>query len=125
LTYLPLSISQSAAAAVALTGIALVMLSRGILRGQHRSWLIAVVLLSVSTALHIAHAASAGAIIVSLAVLLFLIVERRWFLGTTDRGSLTGALPTIVLIVAVAILAAFLGVEGIASVVATCPRWRH
>ena len=111
LTYLPLSISQSAAAAVALTGIALVMLSRGILRGQHRSWLIAVVLLSVSTALHIAHAASAGAIIVSLAVLLFLIVERRWFLGTTDRGSLTGALPTIVLIVAVAILAAFLGVE--------------
>ena len=111
LTYLPLGVSQTAASAVVIIGVALIMLSRGVLRGQRRSWIVAVILLAISTALHIAHAASFGAFIVTAAVLVLFVVERRWFQGTTDRGSLSSALPALLLIVVVAITASFLGTE--------------
>ena len=111
LTYLPLGVSQTAAAAVAIIGIALVMLARGVLRGQRRSWLIAVGLLAVSTVLHLVHAVALGAIVISAGVLVLLLVERRFFTATTDRSSLTSAAPALVLIVVVAVLAAFIGVE--------------
>jgi lysylphosphatidylglycerol synthetase-like protein (DUF2156 family) len=111
LSYLPLGVSQTAAAIVAIIGIALIMLSRGILRGQRRAWAVAVVLLAASTALHVAHAANLGAVAVTAAVLVLLVLERRWFQGTTDRGSLRSALPSLVLIVIVAVLAAFGGTE--------------
>jgi lysylphosphatidylglycerol synthetase-like protein (DUF2156 family) len=111
LNYLPLGVSQTAATAVAIIGIALIMLSRGILRGQRRSWVIAVILLAVSTALHIAHAAAVGAVVVTAAVLVLFVVERRWFQGTTDRDSLTSVLPTLALILVVAVTASFIGIE--------------
>ena len=111
LTYFPLGISQTAAAAVAIAGIALVMLSRGILRGQRRAWLVTVILLALSMVLHLAHAASVGAVAVTGVVLAFLLIERRWFTGTTDRGSLKNAAPILITIVIVAVGAAFLGVE--------------
>ncbi len=87
------------------------MLSRGILRGQRRPWIAASVLLAVSTALHLAHAASVGALLLSAAVLVFLLVERRHFTGTTDRSSLRAALPVIGIVLLVSIGAAFFGIE--------------
>ncbi len=111
LTYLPLGVSQSAAAAVALIGIALVMVSRGVLRGQHRSWWIAVAVLSLSTVLHLIHAVAVGAVAVTAAVLALLIVERRHFRATSDRNSFHTAFPALLAIVVVAIGAAFSGVE--------------
>ncbi len=111
LTYLPLGVSQTAATAVAITGIALVMLSRGILRGQRRAWLVAVTLLGLSMVLHLAHEINVAAVLVTGGVLVLLVVERRWFAATTDRSSLSSALPTLVVIVVVAIGAAFAGVE--------------
>ena len=111
LTYFPLGISQTAATAVAIAGLALVMLSRGILRGQRRAWLITVVLLTISMGLHLAHAASIGAVVITGLVLALLIVERRWFAGTTDRGSLKGAAPIIITVLVVSVLAAFVGIE--------------
>jgi len=111
LTYLPLGISQSAAAAVALIGIALVMVSRGVLRGQHRSWWIAVAVLSLSTILHLLHAVAVGAVVITAAVLALLLVERRHFRATSDRNSFHAAFPALIAIVLVAIGAAFSGVE--------------
>jgi len=111
LTYLPLGVSQSAAVAVAFIGLALVMLSRGVLRGQRRAWLTAVLLLAGSTALHLAHAASFGSVAITIAVLGFLVIQRRRFTGTTDRQSLSAALPVVGIVLGVAISAAFLGVE--------------
>ena len=87
LTYLPLGVSQTAAAAVAIIGIALVMLARGVLRGQRRSWLVAVILLAASTVLHLVHGVSVRAIVLSAAVLVLLLVERRYFTAT-DRPQL-------------------------------------
>jgi lysylphosphatidylglycerol synthetase-like protein (DUF2156 family) len=109
--YLPLGISQTAAAAVVITGLALVMLSRGILRGQRRSWLIAVIILGASLALHLAHTANIVSFVLTALVLALLLLERRWFRGTTDRGSLKAAAPVIGLVLAVTVTAAFIGIE--------------
>ena len=111
LTYLPLGASQTAAAAVAIIGICLVMLSRGILRGQQRSWLAAVVLLSSSILFHLIHAGSVGAAGVSIAVLVLLLIERRCFSASTDRRSLRTTVPALLAIAVMAILAGFSGVE--------------
>ena len=43
--YLPVTVVQAAGALVAIAGIGMIMLSRGILRGQRRSWIVAVALL--------------------------------------------------------------------------------
>jgi len=43
--YLPLDVTQAAGALVAISGIGMIMLSRGVLKGQRRSWLVAVALL--------------------------------------------------------------------------------
>ena len=53
--YLPIGVAQAAGALVALSGIGMVMLSRGVLRGQRRSWMMAVALLATTLALHLVH----------------------------------------------------------------------
>ena len=111
LSVLPLGVSQTAATAVAIIGVCLVMLARGILRGQRRAWLVAVVLLAASTVFHLAHAISVGGIVISLGVLALLLVERRYFTATTDRTSFAKAIPTLVTIVLVAVLASFFAIE--------------
>ena len=108
---LPVGVSQAAGAAVAIIGICLVMLARGVLRGQRRAWAVAVVLLGASTILHLVHGINVGAAVLSGAVLILFLVERRFFKATTDRTSLIAALPALATIVLVAIGAAFLGVE--------------
>ena len=55
--YLPVAVVQAAGALTAIAGIGMIMLSRGILKGQRRSWLVAVALLVASLALHLVHAA--------------------------------------------------------------------
>ena len=123
LTYLPLGISETAGVLTALVGLGLVMLSRGVLRGQRRSWLVAIVLLAISMASHIAHAASFGPVIVTGVVFAFLLVERRWFQGSSDRSSLGGALPVIGLVLVVAVGASFLGVELSNLHAGSLPAW--
>ena len=123
LEYLPLGISQTAAAATVIIGLALVMLSRGILRGQRRAWIIAVIVLGVSLALHVAHSANVVAFVLTALVLGLLLVERRWFRGTTDRGSLRAATPTILLVLGVAVAAAFVGIELSNLHAGTLPAW--
>ena len=52
----------------------MIMLSRGVLRGQRRSWLVAVLLLIASLALHLLHAADIITLVVCAGVLTLLIV---------------------------------------------------
>ena len=53
LEYLPLRASEAAGALIAIAGLALLALGRGILRGQRRAWRVAVVLLSGTIVLHL------------------------------------------------------------------------
>ncbi len=108
---LPLGVAQAAGALVALAGIGLMMLARGVLRGQRRAWLVSLVLLSVSLGLHLAHGPDLDGMVLSALVLVFLIVERRRFAAATDTGSLRSAVTTLIVGGVVATGAATITVE--------------
>ena len=89
--YLPVTVVQAAGALTAIAGIGMIMLSRGILRGQRRSWVVAVALLSASLGLHLVHAADVITLLVCAAVLTLLIVERERFRAETEPATLVTA----------------------------------
>jgi lysylphosphatidylglycerol synthetase-like protein (DUF2156 family) len=112
--FLPLGVSQAAGALVALSGVGLMMLARGVLRGQRRSWSVSVVLLSMTIGLHLAHDAALLGIVLAGGVLALLLAERSRFSAATDPGSLRSAVATLGLGAATAVGAASLaiGVNG-------------
>ena len=123
LSILPLGVSQTAAAVMAIVGICLVMLARGIYRGQRRAWRIAVVLLGLSVVLHLVHALNLIPLLISAGVLALLLVKHRDFGAATDRGSLAKAAPALITVVVLAILAGFFGTELSQRHKGTLPAW--
>jgi len=109
--YLPVAVVQAAGALVAIAGIGMIMLSRGILRGQRRSWLVAVALLAASLALHVVHAADLITLLVCVAVLVLLVVQRDLFGAQTEPATLVGAFAILALGGLIAMLGGFIGVE--------------
>jgi len=84
---LPLGVAQTAGALLAVAGLALMMLARGVLRGQRRPWMAAVLLLASTTLLHLLHGVSLGGVVTSTVVLVLALVEWRSFAGATDAES--------------------------------------
>ena len=109
--YLPLGVAQAAGALVALAGIGLMMLARGVLRGQRRSWSVSVILLAVTLALHLVHGASIGGMVLTAMVLLLLLAERDLFRATADKASLRSAVITLFVGAVVAVGAATVAIE--------------
>ncbi len=109
--YLPVVVVQAAGALSAIAGIGMIMLSRGILRGQRRSWLVAVTLLVVSLALHLVHAADVITILVCAAVLTLLVVRRELFRAETEPATLVTALAVLGVGGLLAALGGFVAVE--------------
>jgi len=112
LTVLPLGVAQSAAALTAVAGIAMIMMARGVRRGQRRAWFLAVGVLSVTIVAHLARGGSIVASLLAAAILGLLIVQRRYFQATTDRSSLQSALPRLGLIALVTVAAATISIEA-------------
>jgi lysylphosphatidylglycerol synthetase-like protein (DUF2156 family) len=94
---LPLGATQAAGALVALAGIGLLALARGIRRGQHRAWAICLVLLAGTIVLHIIHGADIEASLFSGVVLLGLLTGRKEYRAASDRPSLRSAAQALVL----------------------------
>ncbi len=92
LEILPLRASVAAGALIAIAGLALIALGRGILRGQRRAWRVAVVLLSGTIVLHIIAGADVEESLFAIAVLVLLLVNRRDFQSSSDWSSLRSAL---------------------------------
>jgi len=114
LTVLPLGVAQSAAALTAVAGIALIMLARGLRRGQRRSWFLAVALLSITIVAHAARGGTIVSLLVAAALVVLLVGQRQYFQATTDRASVASALPRLALIGLVSIFTATLGIEAAA-----------
>jgi lysylphosphatidylglycerol synthetase-like protein (DUF2156 family) len=95
LEFLPLRASEAAGALIAMAGLALVALGRGILRGQRRAWRVAVVLLAGTVVLHLVAGADIEESLVALAVLALLLTNRRDFQAASDWSSLRSALIAI------------------------------
>ena len=87
------------------------MLSRGVLRGQRRSWLVAVGLLVASLALHLLHAADIITLVVCAAVLTLLIVQRERFRAQTERATIVTAFVILAVGGVIATLGGFVAVE--------------
>ncbi|HXW32540.1 MAG TPA: phosphatidylglycerol lysyltransferase domain-containing protein, partial [Acidimicrobiales bacterium] len=92
LEYLPLRASEAAGALVAVAGLGLVALGRGILRGQNRAWRVAVALLAGTVVLHLAAGGDVEESLIALAVLALLVTNRREFQSSSDWASLRNAL---------------------------------
>ena len=93
---LPLGIAQGAAAATAFAGIGMVMMARGLRRGQRRARLIATVLYAITAFVHLLHGGQFLTTVVNLAVLIVLVTNRDAFRGETDRGSIALAAPRLI-----------------------------
>jgi lysylphosphatidylglycerol synthetase-like protein (DUF2156 family) len=109
--YLPISVVQAAGALTAIAGIAMIMLSRGILKGQRRSWLVAVPLLAASLALHLVHAADVITLLVCAAVLVLLLVQREVFRAQTEPATVVTAFGILAFGGIIAALGGFIAVE--------------
>jgi lysylphosphatidylglycerol synthetase-like protein (DUF2156 family) len=109
--YLPMGVAQAAGALVALAGIGLMMLARGVRLGQRRSWLVSVCVLGATIGLHLARETAVTGIVVAAGVLALLVVERDRFRGATNEGSVRSASTTLIVGSLAAIVAAALAVE--------------
>jgi lysylphosphatidylglycerol synthetase-like protein (DUF2156 family) len=92
LDYLPLRASVAAGAVIAVAGVALIALGRGILRGQRRAWRVAVVLLSLTIVLHLVAGGDLEESLLAIGVLALLLTNRKEFQSASDSSSLRSAL---------------------------------
>ena len=107
LEYLPLRASVGADALLAISGVALIALGRGVLRGQRRAWRVAVVLLAGTIVLHLAAGADIEESLIAALVLALLLTDRREFQAASDWSSLRSALLALVAgVVGITLLAA-------------------
>ena len=93
--FLPLQASVAAGALVAMAGLALIAVGRGVLRGQRRAWRVSVVLLAGTILLHLVAGADVEESFIAGLVLVFLMVNRREFQAASDATSLRSALITL------------------------------
>jgi lysylphosphatidylglycerol synthetase-like protein (DUF2156 family) len=91
LQVLPLAATQAAGALVALSGIGLLALARGVRRGQRRAWAISSVVLGMTLVLHLVRGGDVGESLLAAAVLSLLLVFRGEFRAASDRPSLRSA----------------------------------
>ncbi|HQU00201.1 MAG TPA: phosphatidylglycerol lysyltransferase domain-containing protein [Acidimicrobiales bacterium] len=112
LSILPLGAIQSAAALTAVAGIALIMLARGIRRGQRRAWFLAVALLAITIVAHVARGGTVLSSLMAAVILTLLVWQRHDFEASTDRSSVRAALPRLGLVALATLVAATLGIEA-------------
>jgi len=111
LDVLPVGVVQSASALTGLAGVAMIMMARGVRRGQRRAWIVAVSMLAVTIVSHLARGGSVRGSLVAIIVLGVLVFQREHFTATTDRSSLRSALPRVFAIAVIAVTGAVIAVE--------------
>ena len=83
----PLAVPQVAAVAVALAGLGLLLLGRGVRRGHRRAWLVSLALLLGSVVLHLVKGVDVEEVAVAGLVAGYLLVHRRAFRVASDPAS--------------------------------------
>ena len=84
---IPLAVSQAAAVFVVLSGLALLLLARGVRRGQRHAWLVAEIVLWTTFGLHVVKGLDLEEAIVAAAIALYLLANRRHFRVQADDSS--------------------------------------
>lgn len=110
-SYVPLAVTQAAAVVVVLAGLVLLMVARGVLRGQRRAWLVALGVLFASFLTHVVKGLDVEEAIVSGAVLLYLLAHREHFRARGDEGSWRRSIAVLLAGAGTAILGGVAAVE--------------
>jgi lysylphosphatidylglycerol synthetase-like protein (DUF2156 family) len=111
LRFTPLLVPETATALVALGGLALLMLARGVRRGQRQAWVICEVVLTATAVLHLIKGVDVEEAIVAGFVALFLFAHRGAFTAGVDRPSARRGLMALAGGALVAVLAGGTAVE--------------
>ncbi len=114
LQVLPLEVAKDAAALTAVAGIALIMLARGLRRGQRRSWFLAVTILGITIVAHAVRGGTIVSLLIGAGIMALLIGQRRYFQATSDHSSTADALPRLGFVAFVAVAGASIGIEATA-----------
>jgi len=85
LRFTPLVVAQSAAALLALCGLVMLVLARGIRRGQRKAWVLTCAVLGVAAVLHLARGVDELQSALSLGLLAGLLIRRDAFGASADR----------------------------------------
>lgn len=107
----PLAVPETAAALVALGGVALLALARGVRRGQRHAWAVACVLIAGTVALHVLKGGDLDESAVAVAILAFLLVNRAAFEADFDVPSLLRGLVSVVVGGVIAVVVSVLALE--------------
>jgi lysylphosphatidylglycerol synthetase-like protein (DUF2156 family) len=107
----PIAIPETAAALAALGGIGLIVLARGIRRGQRRAWLVCLALLVTVAILHLIKGVDVEDAVVALAVAGYLWLHRESFKARTDVAQLRRGLLGVTLAAVLTVVAGTMAVK--------------
>jgi lysylphosphatidylglycerol synthetase-like protein (DUF2156 family) len=108
--FTPIEVPEVAAALVAICGIGLLLLARGVRRGQRHAWLFANALLLVAVLGNVTKGLDVEEAIIALLVVVFLVVHRDDFTAPANPSSWRRGVGVAVLAIAVAIVGGTVGV---------------
>jgi lysylphosphatidylglycerol synthetase-like protein (DUF2156 family) len=107
----PLAVPETAASLTALLAVFLLMLARGVRRGQRRAWIVCEVVLVVVAVLHLIKGVDYEETIVALAVAGFLFLFRADFTASADTPRLRNGVGQVAVATAMVIAAGTLGLK--------------
>ncbi len=110
-TVVPIVVPETAAALAAFAGVALLVLARGVRRGQRRAWAVTVAILLAAAVLDVVKGVDVEEALVAVAVAAFLWINRAEFQGATERPELRGALRVWVFAAAATVVAGTAGIQ--------------
>ena len=91
----PASVGTTASAVVAAFGIALLLLGRGVRRGQRHAWALALIIMGLSAVLHVVKGLDVEEAAAALAAFAYLVASRDAFTAPADRPSVGRAFATL------------------------------
>ncbi|GAC1593487.1 MAG: phosphatidylglycerol lysyltransferase domain-containing protein [Acidimicrobiales bacterium] len=107
----PLAVPEIATALVALSGLALMLLSRGVRKGQRLAWLVSVGILAASAILHLLKAGDIEEGLIAAGAAAYLGINWRAFGAAGDRPSLIKGILTAAAGALIATVASVTGIE--------------
>jgi lysylphosphatidylglycerol synthetase-like protein (DUF2156 family) len=107
----PLYIPQTAAALAAIGGVGLIVLARGVRRGQRRAWLVCLILLLSVAVLHLIKGVDVEEALIALAGAAFLWINRASFQAKTDVLQVRKGLGIVITAGLLTVLAGALALE--------------
>jgi lysylphosphatidylglycerol synthetase-like protein (DUF2156 family) len=108
--FAPIEVPEVATALVAICGIGLLLLARGVRRGQRHAWILANVLLLVAVVGDVTKGLDVEEAIVALLVVVFLVIHRADFAAPANPTSWRRGIGMAVLALGVALVGATVGV---------------